>query len=236
MSSRADDLDADEASEHADESAGPRIARRIWGPVTKDVSESIGAPAAVASVQLQPRCIPFELLQEVHALVPVEVLPTAEDTKRSLAVRLAKSDYLHPVFVLNKGNGTGKCKYVQLNRTEYAQPRRVRWGSPAGHKVEEDLVCLPSYPHNYTRSPLDITCEKVPVAVEELSLFLWKESLPFLAPNSVSAPPNYWQQCIYYWCHLPWMSRQVFRTSGGSQNPACFSGLERSEKPIFCKN
>ena len=80
MSSRADDLDADEASEHADESAGPRIARRIWGPVTKDVSESIGAPAAVASVQLQPRCIPFELLQEVHALVPVEVLPTAEDT------------------------------------------------------------------------------------------------------------------------------------------------------------
>ena len=59
MSSRADDLDADEASEHADESAGPRIARRIWGPVTKDVSESIGAPAAVASVQLQPRCIPY---------------------------------------------------------------------------------------------------------------------------------------------------------------------------------
>ena len=65
-------------TEHADEAAGPRIARRIWGPVTKDVSESIGAPAAVASVLLQPRCIPFELLQEVHALVPVEVLPAAE--------------------------------------------------------------------------------------------------------------------------------------------------------------
>ena len=185
-------------AEHADESAGPRIARRIWGPVTKDVSASIGFTAAVASVQLQPRCIPFELLQEVHALVPVEVLPTAEDTKRSLAARLAKSDYLHPVFVLNKGNGTGKCKYVQLNRTEYAQPRRVRWGSPAGHNVEQDLVRLPSYPHNYTRSPLDITCERVPEAIEKLSQLLWKESLPFLAPNSVSAPPNYWQQCIYY--------------------------------------
>ena len=189
MSLRADDSDADvrwtirtQASEHADESAGPRIARRIWGPVTKDVSESIGAPAAVASVQLQPRCIPFELLQEVHALVPVEVLPTAEDTKRLLAARLAKSDYLHPVFVLNKGNGTGKCKYVQLNRTEYSQPRRVRWGSPAGHKVEQDLVRLPSYPHNYTRSPLDITCEKVPEAIEKLSLLLWKESLPLSCP------------------------------------------------------
>ena len=66
MSSRADDSDADEASEHADESAVPRIARRIWGPETTDVS--IGAPAAVASdsVQLQPRCIPFELLQEAE--------------------------------------------------------------------------------------------------------------------------------------------------------------------------
>ena len=69
--------------------------------MTKDVSESIGAPAAVASVLLQPRCIPFELLRDqVHALVPVEVLPAAEDTKKSLAARLAKSDYLHPVFVL----------------------------------------------------------------------------------------------------------------------------------------
>ena len=55
MSSRADDSDADEASEHADESAGPRIARRIWGPVTKDVSESIGAPAAVASLPVRHR-------------------------------------------------------------------------------------------------------------------------------------------------------------------------------------
>ena len=72
MSARRDDADAEEATE-------PKIAKRIWGPLTKDVSESIGAPAAVASVLLQPRCIPFELLQEVHALVPVEVLPTSRE-------------------------------------------------------------------------------------------------------------------------------------------------------------
>ena len=47
MSLRADDSDADEASEHADESAGPRIARRIWGPVTKDVSESMRDSARI---------------------------------------------------------------------------------------------------------------------------------------------------------------------------------------------
>ena len=60
MSSRRDDAAAEQATV-------PKIAKRIWGPLTKDVSESIGAPAAVASVLLQPRCIPFELLREVHA-------------------------------------------------------------------------------------------------------------------------------------------------------------------------
>ena len=101
MSLRADDSDADEASEHADESAGPRIARRIWGPVTKDVSGSIGAPAAVASVQLQPRCIPFELLQEVHALVPVEVLPTADGLRRNPRCSLLATHCLP----INSGDG-----------------------------------------------------------------------------------------------------------------------------------
>ena len=191
MSSRRDDAAAEQATV-------PKIAKRIWGPLTKDESETIGAPAAVASVLLQPRCIPLDLVQKVHSLVPVEVLPSTDVSKKELAARLGKSDYLHPILVLNKGNGSGKQTYVQLNNTEYAQPRRVRWGSPAGHNVEEELVCLPCYPQNYTRSPLDITCERVPEAIQELSLLLWKESLPFLAPNSASAPPNYWQQCIYY--------------------------------------
>ena len=74
MSSRTVDSDADARRRRGVGARGrgcargPRIARRIWGPVTKDVSESIGAPAAVASVLLQPRCIPFELLQEVSTV------------------------------------------------------------------------------------------------------------------------------------------------------------------------
>ena len=89
MSSRRDDAAAEQATV-------PKIAKRIWGPLTKDVSESIGAPAAVASVLLQPRCIPLDLVQKVHSLVPVEVLPSTDVSKKELAARLGKSDYLHP--------------------------------------------------------------------------------------------------------------------------------------------
>ena len=55
----------------------------------KQVSDTIGAPAAVASVLLQPRSIPCELVHKVHALVPAEVLPAADDTKMSGQVMLA---------------------------------------------------------------------------------------------------------------------------------------------------
>ena len=68
MSSRTDVAEAKEAT-------GRRIARRVWGPMKKQVSDTIGAPAAVASVLLQPMYIPCELVHKVHALVPAEVLP-----------------------------------------------------------------------------------------------------------------------------------------------------------------
>ena len=66
MSSRTDVAEAKEAT-------GRRIARRVWGPMKKQVSDTIGAPAAVASVLLQPMYIPCELVHKVHALVPAEV-------------------------------------------------------------------------------------------------------------------------------------------------------------------
>ena len=123
MSSRRDDAAAEQATV-------PKIAKRIWGPLTKDESESIGAPAAVASVLLQPRCIPLDLVQKVHSLVPVEVLPSTDVSKKELAARLGKSDYLHPILVLNKGNGSGKQTYVQLNNHWWQALERL----PCGHR------------------------------------------------------------------------------------------------------
>ena len=133
-------------------------------------------------------------------------MPTSADTPASLAARLAKSEYLHPKLVLSKGNGTGRQKYVELNSTQYAQPRRVRWGAPMRdpwkkHPEDDEKevgVHLPCYRHSYSKSPLESTCEVVPEAVNQLTQLLWKEARPFLAPNSLSTPPNYWEQCIYY--------------------------------------
>ena len=192
-----------EEEEAAEATKAPTETKVLWGPVTKQVTDAIGAPAAVASVLLRTSSATAEVAARMKALVPVNILPTAGDTPKSLAARLAQSEYLHPKFVLSRGNGTGRLKYIDLNSTQYAQPRRVRWGVPMEvdrpqHEHETSIVRLPCYPHSYARSPLDATCEVVPDAVYQLSLLLWKEARPFLAPNSVSAPPNYWEQCFYY--------------------------------------
>ena len=174
----------------------PTETRVLWGPVTKQVADAIGVPTAVASVLLRPSSATAEAAARMEALVPANILPTAGDTLKSLVARLAQSEYLHPKSVLSRGNGTGRRKYIDLNSTHYAQPRRVQWGAPMKVRRPQDehessSVCLPCYPHSYARSPLDTTCEVVPDAVNQLSLLLWKEARPFLAPNSTSAPPNY---------------------------------------------
>ena len=165
----ADDAEAVEAS-------GSSVPTRIWGPVRAAHTNAIGAPAAVASVLLRPSSETANLVKRMEALVPEELLPRSEDTQASLVARLAKSEYLHPKLVLSKGNGTGRTRYVELNSTPYAQPRRVRWGAPMRDPCkqseddhEELSVRLPSYRHSYTQSPLETTCEVVPEAVNQLT-------------------------------------------------------------------
>ena len=194
--------DAEAAAERSDEVETVET-KRIWGALSSDVMEPLDAPAAVASVLLRPSSIPVELMDQMHALIPVEVLPKEGDTPGSLAARLSENQYLHPKYVLKNGNGSGKQTYVQLNSTQYAQPRRVRWGLPKEIQWPEGedgvaYASLPCYQHSYSRSPLENTCEVVPGVVRQLTQFLWKTAKPFLAPNSTCAPPNYWEQCIYY--------------------------------------
>ena len=108
----ADDAEAAEAW-------GSSVRERIWGPVCVEHTHAIGAPAPVASVLLRPSSAAANLVKQMEALVPVELLPRSEDTQASLVARLAKSEYLHPKLVLSKGNGTGRHKYVDLNSTQY---------------------------------------------------------------------------------------------------------------------
>ena len=43
----------------------------LWGALSSDVMEPLGAPAAVASVLLRPSSIPVELMEQMHALIPL---------------------------------------------------------------------------------------------------------------------------------------------------------------------
>ena len=155
-----------DAEEAVEATKMPTEARVLWGPVTKQVADAIGVPTAVASVLLRPSSAKAEAAVRMEALVPVNILPTTGDNPKSLVARLAESEYLHPKSVLSRGNGTGQRKYIDLNSTHYAQPRRVQWGAPMKVRRPQDehessSVRLPCYPHSYARSPLDTTCEVV---------------------------------------------------------------------------
>ena len=91
-----------EEEEAAEATKAPTETKVLWGPVTKQVTDAIGAPAAVASVLLRTSSATAEVAARMKALVPVNILPTAGDTPKSLAARLAQSEYLHPKFVLSR--------------------------------------------------------------------------------------------------------------------------------------
>ena len=133
------------------------MVRLLWGPVVEEHASSVGVPSAVASVLIEPEGIDAALLQRVAGLVPSEVLPLPSDSKESLCARLKASDWLTPAHVLTKGNG--KNGYINVNATDYRQPRRKQWSCvviPEHTDQDGDQVvgCV-CYPHLYTRSPLD---------------------------------------------------------------------------------
>ena len=176
------------------------MALRVWGPVEEARALEVGALAAAASVLLRPTQLPVDILRRLQDEVPKEVLPAADDTADTLRDRLAKSAFLHESWVLRKGNGKGG--YVRLNSTKYSQPRRVRWSRTAsGEFTDEDgerCVDGLAYPHYYTRSPLDVTCEPMPASVQDLTEWAYNLASPYLAPGSRNGAPNAVELCLYY--------------------------------------
>ena len=176
-------------------------ALRIWGPVPKAQAVGAGARTAASSVVLAPLRAPDRLFQRLAALVPDEVLPRASDTADTLRRRLATSAFLQPIQFAAKGHGRGG-RYVALNATAYAQPRRVQWGTPTVPEhtdADGDRVvqCL-CYPHYYTKSPLLRTIEVMPPAIDELVRFAAQLARPWLTPLSLAQYPNSCELCIYY--------------------------------------
>ena len=96
----------------------------VWGPVSVEESQSVGASHPASSVVLQ-LCVPEELRRAVLAEVPADVLPRPDDDAKSLKERLTGSTFLEDSHVLKNGKGPSR---VRLNGTCYPQPRRIRPG------------------------------------------------------------------------------------------------------------
>lgn len=174
---------------------------RVWGPVEAARALAEGAPAAASSVLLKPVHAPAELLNRLRTLIPKEVLPHESDSADTLRDRLRDNSFFHSSTVLEHGHGRGG-RYVELNSTTYAQPRRVQWAKPAAPAhIDADGDCvavMPCYPHYYRRSPLLAMCEQMPLAIEELTKYASAAARPFLTPASRSRDPDVCELCGYY--------------------------------------
>ena len=166
---------------------------RLWGPVESASARMAGALAAASSVLLKPTRTPTALIGRLYALIPTDVLPRTDDTAETLRLRLKTAAFLHPIQTLAKGHGRGG-RYIALQATTYAQPRRVQWGTPTVPEhtdADGDRVvqCL-CYPHYYTKSPLLRMVEVMPPAIDELVQFAAQLARPWLTTESRAQYPN----------------------------------------------
>ena len=155
---------------------------RVWGPIKAAQATAAGALAAASSVLLKPLQPPPELLDQVRALIPSTVLPHKDDdAAETLKRRVQASSFFHTTWILCHGHGKGG-RYVDLNSTAYAQPRRIQWARPSeAVHIDEDgdrVVRLPCYTHYYSRSPLLAMCEVMPPTVTELVRFGFETGTP----------------------------------------------------------
>jgi hypothetical protein len=193
-----------ETSAVADDGAMATIpAVRVWGPVLPAQAHGVGALAAATSVLLKPldEHIPTNVFCGLRQLVPDAVLPRATDDAQTLLARLSDNTFLHPSWVLAKGQGRGG-RYIELNTTMYKQPRRVLWATPlVSEHIDQDgdhvIGCL-CYPHYYKKSPLLQFCEAMPPAIDDLITFALGLAQPFLTPESRAARPNSCELCLYF--------------------------------------
>jgi hypothetical protein len=173
---------------------------RLWGPVQEARAREIGALAAATSVLIEPKEVNEDLEAALRELIPLHVLPLPGDTAEALRVRLSASSFLHDAWVLRDGNG--RRGYIRLNTTSYGQPRRVRWSKEVvGQHMDDNgdqVVGCVAYPHYYTRSPLDQTCEVMPPAVEALVSWAHMLAMPYLTKRSQASMPNACELNLYY--------------------------------------
>jgi len=209
---------------------------RLWGPIIAADAEACGALAPVASVLLKPTPLgSVRSWHSVYALLPAALFPLPSDSAASLASRLSQCDFLDPIVVPAGGNGR-RGETVQLNATDYAQPRRVSWSvtfPSVGADGQPERLLL-QYPHAYHKTE---HCKPMPMPVFNLGVELWRVAWPYLTDVCQQSTPNHCELLCYYTLFKSCMGRHRdnFNPSdlteylATGKDPRSCSGAKRSQ-------
>ena len=180
-----------------DDTDAVQVEEVLWGPISPADARAAGAPFASSSILLRPGIDP-ELRTRVLAEVPLDVIPSGDDTVATFVARLSSSSFLEDSHVQKSG-----ClkKRVRLNATSYAQPRRRSWSVQVGEPYTDDdgdvVSTLMSY-SAFGRVAEDWEARLMPRPVFDLGVVLWRIAFRFLTAESQVHPPTACQLLLYY--------------------------------------
>ena len=141
------------------------------------------------------------LVEAACSIIPDEIRSRQGDTAEGLVQRLSESKFYEEMHALKGGGREGK-KRVNLNDTEYGQPRRRSW-SVVIKDVHVDANGTPVRTmYKYGRENSRIRCKSnaapMPKAVFELGARCFMAVRHMLADVCDSSPPNHCQALGYY--------------------------------------
>ena len=79
-----------------------KVEEVLWGPISPADARAAGAPFASSSILLRPGIDP-ELRTRVLAEVPLDVIPSGDDTVATFVARLSSSSFLEDSHVQKSG-------------------------------------------------------------------------------------------------------------------------------------
>ena len=206
--------DVDKYRSEAVLGTAPPVFRARFGPCSIKVARFCGAHAPAFSIVYEIVSIDEKVQQDLHACIPNELIPRADDTVETLFARLSESDYFDVMPVLQGGNGgkKGSKKRVDLNDTDYSMPRRKTWSVLVRGEhfdADHDRVRTMYLYSSSQLEPKDWQTEPMPmpVFIFGVHIFHGLRNHGMLSPASMHSPPNACQVLFYYGAFVPHLSR-----------------------------
>ena len=158
----------------------------LWGPVTREAARAAGCVAPASSVLLKPADIHGFAEARAAALACIDpaIYPRPDDTPKSLAARLRGCTFLDEIHAKWGGHGRNG-RWVDLNSSTYAQPRRATFSVKARDATCPETEWLFAYTQ-HGRPPEDFRCRPMPMALFEFGVVLWKIGRIYMTGNGPS--------------------------------------------------